>query len=119
MDDLMSASHPKFIKIFGITISPWTLIVAVFLIFTWALAGKFFGLSKNWTFVINFSISVLTLFILWRILRKQKREAKAIRMKIDELRQSIKNAQFGKTGQNGNGSRTGEVKLHREGQRGL
>jgi low affinity Fe/Cu permease len=77
------------------------------------LGGEFFGLSNNWSFAINFSISVLTLFILWRILRKQKREAKAIRMKIDELSQSIKDAQYEKSGQNGNGSRTGEVKLHR------
>lgn len=110
---LMGASHPRFIKIFGIIVSPWTLIVAVFLISIWALAGRFFGLSKNWSFAINFSISVLTLFILWRILRKQKREAKAIRMKIDELSQSIKNAHYDKTGQNGNGSKTGKVELHR------
>ena len=109
----MGDSHPKFNKTLRIIISPWTLIIAVFLLYTWTLTEGFFGLSKNWIFVINFSLSLLTLFILWRILRKQKREAKAISMKIAELTRYIKGTKHERFGQNGNGFKPSELNLHR------
>jgi low affinity Fe/Cu permease len=86
----MSDSSSKFTKILGSIASPWTLVIAVLLLSAWALTEGYLDLPKIGKLVINFSLATLTLFIVWRIQRKQAREVKAIRMKIAALTRYIK-----------------------------
>ena len=104
----MNDPSPKFTKILGAIASPWTLVIAVLLLSTWALTERYLGLPKIGKFVVNVSLAILTLFVLWRIQRRQGREAKAIRMKIAALTRYVKCARKRNARQNGNGFKAGE-----------
>lgn len=95
---------PKFTKIFGAIASPLTLVVAVILISAWALTEGYLGLPK----IGKFGLAMLTLFILWCIQRKHKREAKEIHMEISALTQYVKCERKRNSRQNGNGFKAGK-----------
>lgn len=95
-------------KLFGIDRSFWLVALALCGFFIWALLGLL-TLTRKWLFAANVSISILSIFVLWRVLRKYKRDTKALNAKLDEMAQQLKNTRLSKLPQNGNGSKSGKV----------
>lgn len=72
--------------------SPYSFMVAVLLIITWALSGRFFDYSNTWQLVINTGTTIITFLIVFLIQNTQNRDAKAMQIKLDELIRSAKGA---------------------------
>ena len=60
-------------------------IVALFLLFIWALSGSFFHFSNTWQFVFNSAITIIPFLLVFLIQSTQNRDAKALQLKLDEL----------------------------------
>jgi low affinity Fe/Cu permease len=72
--------------------SPMTFILAVALIFLWAVTGPYFGYSDTWQLVINTTTTILTFLMVFLIQNTQNRDARAIHLKLDELIRGVKQA---------------------------
>ena len=71
---------------------PITFIVAVSVIFVWAIAGPFFGFSDTWQLVINTGTTIVTFLMVFLIQSTQNRDAEAMQVKLDEIIRAIGNA---------------------------
>jgi low affinity Fe/Cu permease len=65
--------------------SYWAFIVALGLVFAWALSGPVFGFSDTWQLAINTSTTIVTFLMVFLLQYDQNRNAKAIQVKLDEL----------------------------------
>ena len=54
-------------------------------IFLWAAAGPFLHYSNTWQLIVNTGTSILTFLIVFLIQHAQNRDARSIRLKLDEL----------------------------------
>src|SRR5437660_12635460 len=70
----------------------WAFAAAIALIVAWAIAGPYFHYSDTWQLVVNTGTTVVTFLIVLLIQNTQNREAKAAKLKIDEIIRSINTA---------------------------
>ena len=64
---------------------PLTSILALVLIFVWAVTGPLFGYSDTWQLVINTSTTIITFLMVFVIQNTQTRDTQALQIKLDEL----------------------------------
>jgi len=72
--------------------SPPAFIVAIALVFLWAVLGPRYDYSDTWQLIINTGTTVVTFLIVFLIQNTQNREARALHLKLDEVIRSIKTA---------------------------
>ena len=72
--------------------SSWSFILAVLIIFVWAVTGPAFGYSDTWQLVINTGTTIITFLMVFLIQNTQNRDAKAIHLKLDELLRAVEGA---------------------------
>jgi low affinity Fe/Cu permease len=75
--------------------SSWSFILAVLIIFVWAVTGPMFHYSDTWQLVINTGTTIITFLMVFLIQNTQNRDAKAIHLKLDELIKGVKGARTG------------------------
>jgi low affinity Fe/Cu permease len=75
--------------------SPWTFLIAIFLILVWAITGFLVEFSEAWQLVIHTTIAIMTFLIVVLIQSAQNRELKALQLKLDELIKSSEGARNG------------------------
>jgi low affinity Fe/Cu permease len=69
--------------------SPWAFLVAIAVVFAWALSGPRFHYSDTWQLVINTGTTIITFLMVFLIQNTQNRDARAIHLKLDELIRSV------------------------------
>lgn len=72
--------------------SSYAFIIALLIIFLWAINGPVFQFSNTWQLVINTCTTIVTFLMVFLIQNTQNRDAKAIHLKLDELLRSEKGA---------------------------
>lgn len=72
--------------------SPWAFVLAVIVLFIWAVTGPIFNFSDTWQLIINTGTTIVTFLIVFLIQNTQNRDAKAIHLKLDELLRAVKAA---------------------------
>ncbi len=70
--------------------SRYVLIIAIGLLGLWGFAGQFFDYSLGWQLVLTIGSAIITFLMVFIIQTTQNRNAKIIRIKLDEL---IRNTQ--------------------------
>lgn len=89
----MNGNFRKFAaSVSNIVGSPWAFILAVLVIFIWAITGPIFGFSDTWQLVINTGTTIITFLMVFLIQNTQNRDARAIHLKLDELIRSVQGA---------------------------
>jgi low affinity Fe/Cu permease len=71
---------------------PSTFLVAVAVVFAWAITGPLFGFSDTWQLVINTGTTIVTFLMVFLIQATQNRDTLALQLKLDELILATKNA---------------------------
>lgn len=71
---------------------PWSFMVALAIIFIWAITGPLFAFSDTWQLIINTGTTIITFLMVFLIQNTQNRDAQAIHLKLDELIRAIKGA---------------------------
>jgi low affinity Fe/Cu permease len=66
--------------------------LALAIVFVWALTGPVFGYSDAWQLAINTGTTIVTFLMVFLIQNTQNRDARAIQLKLDELIRSGKAA---------------------------
>lgn len=69
-------------SIFG---SRWSFLLAIIVVFIWALTGPYFRYSDTWQLVINTGTTIVTFLMVFVIQNTQNRDAKAINLKLNEI----------------------------------
>lgn len=72
--------------------SVYALLIAVTIIFVWAITGPIFHFSDTWQLVINTGTTIVTFLMVFVIQNSQNRESRATQIKLDELILSIEKA---------------------------
>lgn len=72
--------------------SAYSFILALIIIFVWAITGPLFNFSDTWQLVINTGTTIVTFLIVFLIQNTQNRDSKALHIKIDELLKGVKGA---------------------------
>lgn len=75
--------------------TPWIFIIAVTVVFLWAVSGPMFHFSDTWQLVINTGTTIITFLMVFLIQNTQNRDAKAIHLKLDELIRGVQGARTG------------------------
>jgi low affinity Fe/Cu permease len=75
--------------------SPWAFAGAVFVVALWAALGPVFKFSDTWQLVINTGTTIVTFLIVFLIQNTQNREARIMRLKLDELLRGVEGARTG------------------------
>jgi low affinity Fe/Cu permease len=65
--------------------TPWAFLVALLIVFVWALSGPLFRFSDTWQLVINTGTTIVTFLMVFLIQNSQNRDFKAMNLKLDEL----------------------------------
>lgn len=60
-------------------------LLALSVVFIWALTGPLFGFSDTWQLVINTGTTIVTFLMVFLIQNTQNRDGKAMQLKLDEL----------------------------------
>jgi low affinity Fe/Cu permease len=71
---------------------PTTFLLAVAVVFVWAITGPLFGFSDTWQLVINTGTTIVTFLMVFLIQATQNRDTVALQLKLDELIVATKNA---------------------------
>jgi low affinity Fe/Cu permease len=72
--------------------SKWAFSAALFVIAGWAITGPYFHYSDTWQLVVNTVTTIITFLMVFLIQNTQKRDARAIHLKLDEIIRSIRHA---------------------------
>lgn len=64
---------------------PRAFALAVGIVLTWALTGRYFDYSDTWQLVINTGTTVVTFLMVFLIQNAQSRDTRALEIKLDEL----------------------------------
>ena len=72
--------------------SRWAFVIAIGIVFVWALTGPFFHYSDTWQLVINTGTTIVTFLMVFLIQNTQNRDARAIHLKLNELIHAIDKA---------------------------
>ena len=72
--------------------TPWSFMIALGVIATWALTGPIFQFSDTWQLVINTGTTIVTFLMVFLIQNTQTRDAKTVHLKLDELIRGIEGA---------------------------
>lgn len=86
----MSNENPNLFERFSnwattATGSSGAFIIAVLLVFVWAITGPFFNFSETWQLVINTGTTIVTFLMVFLIQKAQNKDSKAIQIKLNEL----------------------------------
>lgn len=78
-------------------ISGWTgtagaFLLALTIVFVWALTGPIFDFSSTWQLMINTGTTIVTFLMVFLIQNTQNRDGKALQLKLDELIRASKPA---------------------------
>ena len=65
--------------------SPYTFLLAVFVIILWAVTGPAFHYSDSWQLIVNTGTTIVTFLMVFLIQNTQNRDARAMHLKLDEL----------------------------------
>ncbi|MEO5577679.1 MAG: low affinity iron permease family protein [Sphingomicrobium sp.] len=71
---------------------PAAFILALGIIFVWAVTGPLFNWSDTWQLVINTGTTIVTFLMVFLIQNAQNRDAAAIQAKLDEVIRAIEGA---------------------------
>ena len=71
---------------------PLTFMVAIAIVFVWAISGPMFGYSDTWQLVINTGTTIVTFLMVFLIQNSQNRDAAAMQAKLDELLRAVDKA---------------------------
>jgi len=66
--------------------------VAIFVIIVWAITGPIFGFSDTWQLFINTGTTIVTFLMVFVIQNTQNRDARSMRLQLDELIESMQGA---------------------------
>lgn len=72
-------------KITKATGKPLAFVLALLLIFGWAIAGPVFHYSDTWQLVINTGTTIITFLMVFIIQQSQNKDTTAIQLKLNEL----------------------------------
>ena len=72
--------------------SPWGFILAASALATWAAFGPHYRYSDTWQLVMNSFTDMFTFLIVFLIQHTQKRDSKAINLKLDEIIRAVSDA---------------------------
>jgi len=72
---------------------PVAFLLAVAVVFVWAVTGPFFGYSDTWQLVINTGTTIVTFLMVFLIQNTQNRDTLAIQVKLSELVLAMKGAE--------------------------
>ena len=64
---------------------PATFLVAIVLIFVWAVSGPLFDFNDTWQLTVNTGTTIVTFLMVFLIQNTQNRDSKAMQAKLDEL----------------------------------
>ncbi len=79
-------------RVSAIAGQPLSFIVALLVIFVWAVTGPAFGYSDTWQLVINTGTTIVTFLMVFLIQNSQNRDAAAMQAKLDELLRAVADA---------------------------
>src|SRR5262245_10959764 len=65
---------------------------AAALVVAWLLSGPLFAYSDRWQLIINTGTTIVTFLMVFLIQNAQNRDAKALRLKLDELIRAVQGA---------------------------
>jgi low affinity Fe/Cu permease len=87
----------KFFNLFATQTSmaagqPFTFVVAVLIVVTWAVTGPMFNFSDTWQLVINTGTTIVTFLMVFLIQNSQNRDGAAMQAKLDELLRAVDKA---------------------------
>lgn len=68
----------------------WVFVLALVVIFVWALSGPVSGFSDTWQLIINTSTTIITFLMVFIIQNTQNRDSMAINIKLDALMRKAK-----------------------------
>lgn len=71
---------------------PLAFVLALAVIFVWAVTGPIFGFSDTWQLVINTGTTVVTFLMVFLIQNSQNRDTEAMQLKLDELLRAVRGA---------------------------
>ncbi|MBI2761279.1 MAG: low affinity iron permease family protein [Chloroflexi bacterium] len=72
---------------------PSSFMLALLVIFVWALTGPIFSFNNTWQLVINTGTTIVTFLMVFLIQNTQNTENEAIQIKLDELIRAVEGAQ--------------------------
>ncbi|AIK96084.1 low affinity iron permease family protein [Candidatus Odyssella acanthamoebae] len=64
---------------------PFTFLIAIAIVVTWAITGPFFNYSDTWQLIINTGTTIITFLMVFLIQNTHYRDSEALQIKIDEL----------------------------------
>ena len=64
--------------------------LAALVIVVWIVTGPLFGFSDTWQLVINTGTTIITFLMVFLIQSTQNRDAEAVQVKLDEIRQTYR-----------------------------
>ncbi|EPE96954.1 low affinity iron permease family protein [Rhizobium grahamii] len=87
---MSESTGPNYFSRFATAVAEWsgrpaTFVLAVALVFVWAITGPFFDFSETWQLVINTSTTIITFLMVFVLQNSQNRDGKALQAKLDEL----------------------------------
>lgn len=72
--------------------SSWAFLLALGVIFVWALTGPAMRYSDTWQLLINTGTTVVTFLMVFLIQNSQNRDSRVIGLKLDELLRAVEGA---------------------------
>ena len=70
--------------------SAWAWIILGSVILIWLVSGLIFHFSRRWMLLVTTGTSIVTLFMVFLILKTRNRHTKTIALKLDQLQRTIK-----------------------------